>query len=133
MRKRQSKPASPATPSAAAQEVIILGAPDEPASPAHGGEPPGGGERLWDELRRPLTAAFAFALLVGIIAVLTRNTGLAVLAIFGYFLFGIRLPKSERNTERFADSLYYLGFIFTLGALFVAMTPLFNKVGGVDE
>jgi len=73
---------------------------------------------------------FLLALAVGVIAVFViKSPALAVLAIFGYFIYGLWLPKSQRNTERFADSLYYLGFIFTLGALFVAMTPWFNNMG----
>lgn len=46
----------------------------------------------------------------------------ACLSIITYFLFGLASAKSDRNTERFADSLYYQGFILTLFALLIAMT-----------
>jgi hypothetical protein len=42
-------------------------------------------------------------------------------------------PKTTRNTEKFADSLYYLGFILTLGALFLAMVPSFQSTQITSE
>src|SRR5204863_5652613 len=50
-----------------------------------------------------------------------------------YFVFGLTRPKSVRNSERFADNLYFLGFILTLGALFRAMTPWFSDLGQITS
>jgi hypothetical protein len=81
------------------------------------------------DFRNPLTMAFIAALIFGIASeVVMGSYGplLAGLGMLAYFLYGGRLPPTARNTERFADSLYYLGFILTLFALLLAMTPSLN-------
>ena len=85
------------------------------------------------DFRSPLTAAFIGSLVLGLLAEwLTGPYGawLAGGLMIAYFGFGLTLPATARNTERFADSLYYLGFILTLFALLIAMTPALN--GGVE-
>jgi hypothetical protein len=78
-------------------------------------------DSLASGFKNPLTLSFFGALVVGIAAELGNSALLAVGAMAAYFLFGLTRSKSVRNTERFADRLYYLGFILTLGALFIAM------------
>jgi methyl-accepting chemotaxis protein len=75
-----------------------------------------------------LTISFIITLLIGIGAEYFGSMNVAIVVMFIYFGFGITLPTNVRNTEKFADSLYYLGFILTLFALFMAMTPWFNDV-----
>jgi hypothetical protein len=84
-------------------------------------------EGTFEGLKQPLTIAFLITLGVGIVAELVNSEYsvlLAAAAMMVYFVFGMRLPDNIRNTERFADSLYYLGFILTLWALCIAMLPL---------
>jgi methyl-accepting chemotaxis protein len=81
------------------------------------------------DITNPLTRAFFAALVVGICVELSAQqygSWLAGLSMIAYFGYGLSLPASARNTERFADSLYYLGFILTLLALLIAMTPSLN-------
>lgn len=87
-------------------------------------------EGLRLQISNPLTAAFMVALAVGLIAEGFGSTLLAVLAMVSYFVFGLLTPTTSSHNERFADSLYYLGFILTLAALFFAMTPAMN--GGAE-
>jgi methyl-accepting chemotaxis protein len=80
-------------------------------------------------IHSPLTAAFIGSLVLALLAESfagAYGSWLAATCMTGYFLFGMRLPPTARNTERFADSLYYLGFILTLFALLLAMTPSLN-------
>lgn len=81
---------------------------------------------LFDGLRRPLTAAFISTLIFGIGAEWLGSVYAAAGGMVAYFLFGILSPGNARNTERFADSLYYLGFVLTLWALCLAMLPGFR-------
>jgi hypothetical protein len=112
-------------------EVVVIGTGRPPS--ARGG-PPGA---LLSDARNPLTIAFLLALLVGLLAELFApamlGMGLAVGAMGLYFIFGLMTPKTTRNTEKFADSLYYLGFILTLGALFLAMVPSFQSTQITSE
>lgn len=81
------------------------------------------------DFRHPLTRAFGAALGFGLLSEQVAGSYGSIFASVGmlaYFIFGARLPPTARNTERFADSLYYLGFILTLFALLLAMTPALN-------
>lgn len=93
---------------------------------------------LLTQAKNPLTVAFLLALVGGLLAVFYApgigGMVFAVGAMVAYFIFGLLIPKTLRNTEQFADSLYYLGFILTLGALFLAMAPGFqsNQISSQD-
>lgn len=68
------------------------------------------------KVQHQMTFAFSFSFLVG--AGLTFvHAWLPVFAVLAYFVFGAFINRSQRNSERFADSLYYLGFLLTLVAL----------------
>jgi ABC-type transporter Mla subunit MlaD len=94
----------------------------------------------WPGDRNPLTAAFLLTFVFGVfveafggfIFIDHPNVSslLAATGMLLYFAYGFLRPKSVRNTEQFADSLYFLGFILTLWALLLAMT---NLVGGGAE
>ncbi|HEX6980229.1 MAG TPA: hypothetical protein VF342_13105 [Alphaproteobacteria bacterium] len=109
--------------------MVILGA--KPPAEAPTDAPALGA--LHGGLKAPLTMAFLVTLVVGLAAEAAGSTVVAALAMIAYFLYGLTRAKSERNTERFADSLYYLGFIFTLGALFLAMSPWFQESGQITS
>lgn len=93
-------------------QPIIIGAAQAPASRS---ESP-----AW---RTPLTVAFIVTLVAGLVAEVFGSIPAAAAAMVVYFIYGLLHDSSARNTERFADSLYYMGFILTLFALFLAMTP----------
>jgi len=113
-------------------QVVILGAGAERETSAESGLK----DSLWNDIRRPLTAAFIITLCIGIVAELIgglTGTISAAVAMGLYFVFGITRPKGVRNTEQFADSLYYLGFILTLWALFLAMAPHLHGAGEITS
>lgn len=71
------------------------------------------------KVQRQLSTIFLVLLLAG--ATLTfANKWLPVLAVVTYATIGWFLTKPQKNSERFADSLYYLGFLLTLFSLFAA-------------
>lgn len=47
-----------------------------------------------------------------------------ILAIVGYSIVGYRYKGSSISDEKFADSCYYLGFIFTIATIIVVLTDL---------
>ncbi|MEI9993755.1 MAG: hypothetical protein WDM91_04095 [Rhizomicrobium sp.] len=103
---------------APAPQPIIIG--ESVAAPA-GAKPAGAS----DTLGTALNYAFLLSTVAGCIGCFMGGvwgTIGACAAMFGYFFFGLLNPKSTRNSERFADSLYYQGFILTLLALLVSMT-----------
>ncbi len=75
----------------------------------------------------PLHVAFFVTIFVGLVAEIQGWPLVAGGALLLYFAFGFAVPKRIRNSERFADSLYYIGFILTLWALFFSMSPLFAR------
>lgn len=84
-----------------------------------------------------LNIAFLAALGGGIVAELLFQSLAGAIsasgAMIAYFAFGLATEKSARNTERFADSLYYLGFILTLAALFFAMVPAISGARSISS
>jgi hypothetical protein len=75
------------------------------------------------EFHKPLARAFFVALVFGIMAECYGYILVAAATMAIYFIYGLTRSKRMRNNERFADSLYYLGFILTLWALFLGMVP----------
>src|SRR5690606_10536290 len=79
-----------------------------------------------------LQNAFAASLAVGVLGVVAGwllegwagraaafilTLGVPLLAMFAYIYAGRYLDKANLNTDAFADSVYYMGFLFTLVAL----------------
>lgn len=63
--------------------------------------------------------------------------GLAIplLLMVIYIVFGINKPNREISDERFADSCYYLGFVFTISSIVVSLFDLQNigsKIGDIS-
>lgn len=75
------------------------------------------------ETSRQLTVAFLVAYVVGGFLVQVHPVAPCVPLLL-YALLGFFLTRDQRNSERFADSLYYLGFLLTLTALFLALWQL---------
>lgn len=46
--------------------------------------------------------------------------------MIGYIVFGVNKPNREISNERFADSCYYLGFVFTISSIIVSLFDLPN-------
>ena len=84
--------------------------------------------------KNSLRRSFLFTLIIGTVLILTpmqflpfegvlKIAASAVLMFF-YYLAGIKYVRSSNTRAVFADSLYYLGFLFTFIALVGAMTAL---------
>src|SRR6266704_2190506 len=68
------------------------------------------------KFQHQMTVVFLVCLVLGSIVTFLRPW-IPVLFVFIYFAVGMFAVKIQRNSERFADSLYYLGFLLTLVAL----------------
>lgn len=80
---------------------------------------------------RQIAWMFFFFLLLGSFTILfNRHWIWPVAAIALYFLIGARISRTHVNIEKFADSLYFMGFLFMLVSLFVALEQPF---GGREE
>lgn len=83
-----------------------------------------------------LSAAFLVLLVIGAIGSVF-HVMLAVVAMLIYGWIGYRQQRKHINLDQFADSLYYMGFLFTLWALLISIGPfnaapkenLINNVG----
>jgi ABC-type transporter Mla subunit MlaD len=73
---------------------------------------------------RQLSLAFLIFLASGLFGAFWGNWIIPSLSITLYFALGSVLSRQYKNTEKFADSLYYMGFLFTLWGLFIALGPL---------
>jgi hypothetical protein len=63
-----------------------------------------------------MTGVFLVCLILGAISKFVYPW-LPVVFVIVYFLVGSYATKAQRNSDRFADSLYYMGFLLTLVAL----------------
>lgn len=72
-------------------------------------------------VRKGLTVLFIIFLLIGTCTVILFDGRSAMMAsavvILIYAVFGFFLDRKVKNTEKFADSLYYIGFLLTLISL----------------
>ncbi len=75
---------------------------------------------------RQLTIAFLVAYVIGAGLVLLSPFA-ACIPVLGYAALGLFLTHEQRNSDRFADSLYYLGFLLTLTALLWALTQVSDR------
>lgn len=71
---------------------------------------------------------FFATLASGVISIFFNNWWISPLCITLYFLAGVIISRNYKVTEAFADSLYYLGFLFTLWALFVSLGPMISDL-----
>lgn len=75
---------------------------------------------------KQMTIAFLIALGVGAVLI-PVNPFAPCIPMSAYALLGFLLTKDQQNSDRFADSLYYLGFLLTLIALLMALLSLPNN------
>lgn len=80
---------------------------------------------------RQVNVVFYVLLFVGIAAELFRFWPVAMGSIIVYFGLGLTLNPSEKNSEKFADSLYYMGFILTIWALIFSLQPWKESTAGI--
>jgi membrane-associated HD superfamily phosphohydrolase len=74
-------------------------------------------------ISRQLTVAFLVCFAIG--AATIKLSPLApCVPLLAYAALGFFLTKDQKNSDRFADSLYYLGFLLTLVALLLALIGL---------
>jgi methyl-accepting chemotaxis protein len=76
---------------------------------------------------------FYVFLVAGVIGELTGFYYIAIASLAIYFLIGLTLTKSQKNSEKFADSLYYMGFIFTIWALVISLGPWATSAGDLQS
>ncbi|MFQ3596446.1 MAG: hypothetical protein SNJ63_10065 [Sphingomonadaceae bacterium] len=102
------------------------------ATAAHEGE---SGPKALGRFGRALASDFVVAIAIGILLLILKIIGLlppiAVVVglpaiILAYLLHGYATGKDRQPTrrERFADNLYFLGFIFTMGSLIASFLPV---------
>ena len=72
---------------------------------------------------RQLTVAFVICLTIGI-GTMWLHPFAPCAPLLMYAALGFFLTKDQKNSDRFADSLYYLGFLLTLCALLGALVGL---------
>jgi uncharacterized phage infection (PIP) family protein YhgE len=82
-------------------------------------------------ISRQLSVAFIISLIAGI-ALVALHPLAPCIALIAYGLLGLLLTKNQKNSDQFADSLYYLGFLITLSALLIALIGLESKPDAVD-
>src|SRR3712207_2729854 len=70
-------------------------------------------------VQRQLSHLFVVLLVLGALSTLF-NKWMPLCAVLVYAALGWFLTNSQKNSERFADSLYYLGFLLTLFSLLVS-------------
>jgi hypothetical protein len=69
-----------------------------------------------------LNVCFMLTAVAGAASEYFGSTFGAVASMLAYLAYGLAFRKSVPNVERFADSVYYQGFILTLFALLIALT-----------
>src|SRR4051812_17057375 len=76
-------------------------------------------QRGFRQLQKQLAVAFIIFLVVGG-ALAPVNAWLPAVSVGAYFLLGLFLTRTQKNSDKFADSLYYLGLLLTLWALLLS-------------
>jgi hypothetical protein len=82
---------------------------------------------------RQVNLAFYVLLIVGIVAEAFKLAPIAMGSVLVYFGLGLTLNPSEKNSEKFADSLYYMGFILTIWALIFSLQPWRETTTGLTS
>ena len=82
------------------------------------------------EANKSISITFFVFIGIGILAIFFNfRWWIPSLLILLYFVIGRRMARQLINLEKFGDSLYFMGFVFTLIALVVGMDPF----GGSSE
>lgn len=76
---------------------------------------------------------FFLTIAFGLTAAFFGDWKIPALAVALYAIIGSRLTRNESNIERFADSLYYMGFLFTIWGLFFAFGPFAENVENLSS
>lgn len=91
-----------------------------------------GGTLLWEKrLATAWLLSFAIGVLLIIYVPATRPNRLALPIVVMLLYCGYGLTVKNRHTEKFADSLYFMGFLWTLIALIAALFGGQLKAAGV--
>lgn len=80
-----------------------------------------------------LKVTFFLTLSVGLLAASLENWFIPAAAVLVYATVGWMITRKESNIERFADSLYYMGFLFTIWGLFFAFRPWSGDVENLSS
>lgn len=75
------------------------------------------------QVSQQMTIAFIVCLVIGI-ALIKVSPFAPCAPLITYAGIGFFLTREQRNSDRFADSLYYMGFLLTLSALLLALLGL---------
>ncbi len=76
----------------------------------------------WNDTTALINVCFLLAIIAGGLSEWAGSELFAVLAMVTYFIIGMTNWQRLHSVERFADSIYYQGFILTLFALMLALT-----------
>ena len=76
----------------------------------------------WNDTTVLINVCFLLTIVAGGLSELAGSELFAVIAMVAYFIVGMSNWRSLHSVERFADSIYYQGFILTLFALMLALT-----------
>lgn len=85
---------------------------------------------------KKLRQLFFLCVLMGALTILLAPSWAgtpAVIVMIFYTIIGKRIARSPSSLEVFADSIYFLGFVFTFIALLVALGPLSNESAGLTS
>ncbi|MEN8237412.1 MAG: hypothetical protein ABFQ95_07740 [Pseudomonadota bacterium] len=82
-----------------------------------------------NKVQRQLSLLFFVVVFVGLVGAMLHQWWFPPLCVVFYFLIGLFLSKKVLNTGKLADGVYYMGFLFTLWALFIAFVP-WGKISG---
>ena len=76
----------------------------------------------WNGTTVLINVCFLLTIVAGGLSELAGSELFAVIAMVTYFIVGISNWRNLHSVEKFADSIYYQGFILTLFALMLALT-----------
>ncbi|MDH5179094.1 MAG: hypothetical protein OEZ39_06215 [Gammaproteobacteria bacterium] len=76
------------------------------------------------KIQHQLRNVFFVLFMIGLGGALKHVWEIPALSVIVYFLIGMMVVGKIKNIEGFADSLYYMGFLFTLWSLFIAFAPI---------
>jgi hypothetical protein len=88
-------------------------------------------DRLQSEAQ--LKVIFVLTLLCGLAGGYYDSWKIPALAVLAYAIAGTAITRNETNIERFVDSLYYMGFLFTIWGLFFAFGPWAENVENLSS
>ncbi|MBM3575733.1 MAG: hypothetical protein FJX39_08470 [Alphaproteobacteria bacterium] len=85
------------------------------------------------QTQQQLKILFFLTLIVGLIGGYFDNWVIPALSVLAYAVIGAAITRNESNIEKFADSLYYMGFLFTIWGLFFAFGPWKENVENLSS